>query len=94
MARVEYQHRLQALEADLQEQGAVVLRAVRGAIHALETQDVELCDEVIAFDDYVPPSDLATMTQGVAHAFEARIAEHPADWHMLQKLWLEDLDPR
>jgi phosphate transport system protein len=53
VARVEYQHRLQALEADLQEQGAVVLRAVRGAIHALETQDVELCDEVIAFDDEI-----------------------------------------
>jgi phosphate transport system protein len=53
VARVEYQHRLEALEADLQEQGAVALRAVRGAIDALETQDVELCDEVIAFDDEI-----------------------------------------
>ncbi|HEX3290107.1 MAG TPA: phosphate signaling complex protein PhoU [Gaiella sp.] len=53
MARLEYQNRLEALEADLQEQGAVVLRAVRGAIDALETQDVELCDEVIAFDDEI-----------------------------------------
>ena len=53
MARVEYQASLEALEADLQEQGGVVLRAVAGAINALETQDVELCDEVIAFDDEI-----------------------------------------
>ena len=53
MARVEYQASLEALEADLQEQGEVVLRAVAGAINALETQDVELCDEVIRFDDEI-----------------------------------------
>jgi phosphate transport system protein len=53
MARVEYQQSLDALEADLQELGAVVLRALRGAFSALETQDVELCDEVIAFDDEI-----------------------------------------
>jgi len=53
MARVEYQQSLEALEADLQEQGEVALRAVRGAINALESQDVELCDEVIAFDDEI-----------------------------------------
>jgi phosphate transport system protein len=53
MARVEYQQSLDALEADLQELGAVVLRALRGALNALQTQDVELCDEVIAFDDEI-----------------------------------------
>jgi phosphate transport system protein len=53
VARVEYQASLEALEADLQEQGDVVLRAVSGAISALETQDVELCEEVIAFDDEI-----------------------------------------
>jgi phosphate transport system protein len=51
--RVEYQERLTALEAGVQEQGEVCLRAVRGAINALVTQDVELCDEVIAFDDEI-----------------------------------------
>ena len=35
MARVEYQASLDALEASLQEQGEVVIRAVRGAINAL-----------------------------------------------------------
>ncbi|MCW2499372.1 MAG: putative 1-acylglycerol-3-phosphate O-acyltransferase, partial [Frankiales bacterium] len=51
----------------------------------------------IAFHDYVPHTDLATMTQAVARVFEAGIGEHPADWHMLQRLWLDDLaadDPR
>jgi len=33
-------------------------------------------------------------TQAVADRFEVDIAEHPADWHMLQRLWLADLPPR
>ena len=33
-------------------------------------------------------------TQSVADAFAKDIAEHPADWHMLQRLWLADLPPR
>jgi phosphate transport system protein len=53
MARVEFQNSLDGLEASLQEQGVVVLRAVRGALNALERQDSELCDEVIAFDDEI-----------------------------------------
>ncbi len=51
--RAEFQARIEGLEASLQEMGGVTLRAVRGAIDALETQDVELCDEVIAFDDEI-----------------------------------------
>ncbi len=31
------------------------------------------------------------MTQALADAFARGIAEHPADWHMLQRLWLDDL---
>lgn len=37
---------------------------------------------------------VAAGTQGLAHAFAARIAQRPADWHMLQRLWLADLPPR
>ena len=51
--RVEYRQRLEGLEASLQEQGDVCLRALRGALDALEAQDAELCDEVIAFDDEI-----------------------------------------
>lgn len=36
----------------------------------------------------------AAMTQAMADAFAAGIAEHPEDWHMLQKLWSADLRPR
>ncbi|MCU1601712.1 MAG: lipid biosynthesis acyltransferase [Frankiales bacterium] len=45
----------------------------------------------IVFQDYVPHTDIEAMTQGVADAFAREIAQHPADWHMLQKLWIEDL---
>ncbi|MEU3355588.1 phosphatidylinositol mannoside acyltransferase [Streptomyces sp. NPDC037389] len=36
----------------------------------------------------------AAMTQRLADAFASGIAEHPQDWHMLQRLWLADLDRR
>jgi len=32
------------------------------------------------------------MTQAVADAFAEEIAAHPSDWHMLQRIWLADLD--
>ena len=53
MARVEFQASLDGLEASLQEQGELVLRALRGAVDVLSSQDVELCDEVVVFDDEV-----------------------------------------
>ncbi len=53
MARVEFQASLDSLEATLQEQGAVVLRALRGAVNVLDSQDTELCDEVVVFDDEI-----------------------------------------
>ena len=51
--RVEFRQRLDQLEASVQEQGELCLRALRGAISALESQDAELCDEVILFDDEI-----------------------------------------
>ena len=39
------------------------------------------------------PEKIAVMCQAVADVFAQGIAEHPADWHMLQRLWLVDLDP-
>jgi phosphatidylinositol dimannoside acyltransferase len=33
------------------------------------------------------------MTQGVADAFSKGIRAHPQDWHMLQKVFVDDLDP-
>jgi len=51
--RVGLQEELDLLEASLQEEGELVRRALRGALNALEQQDEELADEVIAFDDEV-----------------------------------------
>jgi phosphate transport system protein len=51
--RVGLQEELDQLEASLQEEGELVRRALRGALNALAQQDVELADEVIAFDDEV-----------------------------------------
>jgi KDO2-lipid IV(A) lauroyltransferase len=33
------------------------------------------------------------VTQRLADAFEVGIAEHPQDWHMLQRLWLDEPAP-
>ena len=35
---------------------------------------------------------IQTMTQQIADALGAAVRAHPADWHMLQPLWLADLD--
>ena len=51
--RTSFQEELDVLESTLQEEGALVLRALRGALNALEQRDHELADEVIAFDDDV-----------------------------------------
>jgi phosphate transport system protein len=51
--RTTFQQELDRLEATLQEEGALVLRGLRGALNALGQRDAELADEVIAFDDEV-----------------------------------------
>jgi phosphate transport system protein len=51
--RVTLQEELDQLEASLQEEGALVLRALRGCLNALMQSDVELADEVIGFDDEI-----------------------------------------
>ena len=45
----------------------------------------------------VPPTGtreekIRAMTQHCADAFAEGIAEHPQDWHMLQRVWVDDLD--
>ena len=36
---------------------------------------------------------IVEITQQIADVFEGIISEHPEDWHMLQRIWLDDLDP-
>ena len=46
--------------------------------------------------EFYPPvdcssGDIGVVTQTLADVFARNIAEHPADWHMLQPQWLADL---
>jgi phosphate transport system protein len=49
--RVTFHEELAELEESLQAEGELVVRSVQAASRALVEQDVELADEVIAFDD-------------------------------------------
>ena len=50
---------LDRIEAELQKEGQRVVSAIRAALQALRERDVELADEVIAFDDEVDRRYLA-----------------------------------
>jgi len=50
-------------------------------------------DEIPVPADGTRKEKAAAMTQAMATAFEDGIREHPQDWHMLQKLFVNDLDP-
>ena len=50
-------------------------------------------DEIPVPADGTRKEKAAAMTQAMATAFEDAIREHPQDWHMLQKLFVNDLDP-
>ena len=69
--RIELQGELDRLEAAFQEEGGLVLRSLRGALNALERQDVELADEVIAFDDEVDDR-----YRGIEKGVELILARH------------------
>jgi phosphate transport system protein len=51
--RVTFQEELEELETSLQTEGELVLRSLRAAVEAVCSQDAELADEVIAFDDEI-----------------------------------------
>jgi phosphate transport system protein len=60
--RLSFREELDRLQANLQEEAEIVLRSLRGALNALQQQDAELADEVIAFDDEVDDRYLAIGT--------------------------------
>ena len=60
--RVSFQDELAQLEAALQEEGDLVLRALRSSLNALARGDDELADEVIGFDDEIDRRYLAIET--------------------------------
>jgi phosphatidylinositol dimannoside acyltransferase len=50
-------------------------------------------DEIPVPADGTRKEKAAAMTQAMAAVFEDAISEHPEDWHMLQKVFVNDLDP-
>ncbi|MFJ2029682.1 phosphatidylinositol mannoside acyltransferase [Streptosporangium sp. NPDC087985] len=50
-------------------------------------------EEIVVPSEGTRKEKVAAVTQSLATVFEKGIAEHPQDWHMLQRLWLEDLEP-
>ncbi len=60
--RAPFHEELEQLEAAVQEEGALVLRALRSALNALARGDDELADEVIGFDDEIDHRYLAIET--------------------------------
>ena len=49
--RISFQEQLDELERSLRREGDLVLRSLRAAVEAVCSQDTELAEEVIAFDD-------------------------------------------
>jgi phosphate transport system protein len=62
--RITFQEELHQLQASLHEESDLVLRAIRGATGAVVDNDLELADEVIAFDDEVDERYIA-IQQGI-----------------------------
>jgi KDO2-lipid IV(A) lauroyltransferase len=50
-------------------------------------------DEVPVPETGTRKHKVAAMTQAMATVFEQAIREHPEDWHMLQRVFVSDLDP-
>ena len=58
-----------------------------------EDWGAHIYEEIPVPDSGTRAEKIAVMSQQLARVFEAGIAEHPADWHMLQRVFTADLDP-
>jgi len=67
--------------------------ALRPATLWYEEKDwcVRVHDEVPVPGDGDRATKIQAMTQSVARTFQEGVAAHPQDWHMLQRVWVEDL---
>ncbi|MEO3796271.1 phosphatidylinositol mannoside acyltransferase [Nonomuraea sp. B10E15] len=52
---------------------------------------IHIHEEVPVPEEGTRQEKVAAVAQRMAEVFEKGITEHPEDWHMLQRLWLEDL---
>jgi KDO2-lipid IV(A) lauroyltransferase len=52
---------------------------------------VRVHDEIRVPGEGGREEQIHAMTQSLAHTFAQGVAAHPEDWHMLQRVWVEDL---
>ncbi|PZG20810.1 phosphatidylinositol mannoside acyltransferase [Nonomuraea aridisoli] len=52
---------------------------------------IHIHEEVPVPEEGTRQEKVAFLAQRMTEVFEKGISEHPEDWHMLQRLWLEDL---
>jgi len=53
---------------------------------------IHVHDEIVVPAEGERKQKVAAMSQQMARCFEAGIREHPADWHMVQRVFVADLD--
>ena len=58
-----------------------------------EDWGARIYDEIPVPDTGTRAEKIAAMSQALADRFTEAIAEHPQDWHMLQRVFTADLDP-
>jgi phosphatidylinositol dimannoside acyltransferase len=84
---------LPAGPASLAIQTGAALMPVACWFEGVDEWGAHIYDEIPVPADGTRKEKAAAMTQAMATAFEDAIREHPEDWHMLQKLFVNDLDP-
>ncbi|MEY9873408.1 lauroyl/myristoyl acyltransferase [Streptacidiphilus sp. MAP12-33] len=59
-------------------------KTMRGRVH----------EEILVPEEGTRREKTAAMTQAMADVWAVGVREHAEDWHMLQRFWLADLEPR
>jgi lauroyl/myristoyl acyltransferase len=79
--------------ASLAVQTGAALMPVSCRFEGEDEWGAHIYDEIGVPADGTRKEKAAAMTQAMATVFEEAIREHPEDWHMLQKVFVRDLDP-
>lgn len=58
-----------------------------------EDWGIKIYEEIRVPQEGTRQEKIAAVAQSLVSVFEKGIAEHPQDWHMLQRLWLDDPEP-
>ncbi|MEY9856753.1 lauroyl/myristoyl acyltransferase [Catenulispora sp. GAS73] len=85
--------RIAAGPAALAVQTGAVLLPVQLWYPSYGRMSIRVRPEIPVPEDGKRPEKVAVMCQQLADNYAEGIAAHPADWHMMQKFFLADLDP-